>query len=70
MTNIFVNILIILEHRSHVAKCVFLGYHLTIESNILSSCVVALKSHFIYFVLEILSLKSFASKVRLYNSNF
>jgi hypothetical protein len=35
MTNIFINILILLEHRSQVVKCVFLGYHLTIESNIL-----------------------------------
>jgi hypothetical protein len=34
MTNIFVDILILLEHRFQVAKDVFLGYHLTIESNI------------------------------------
>jgi hypothetical protein len=37
MTNIFIDISIIfvLEHRSQVAKGVFLEYHLTIESNIL-----------------------------------
>jgi hypothetical protein len=34
MTNIFIDILILLEHRSQVAKGVFLRYHLTIESNI------------------------------------
>jgi hypothetical protein len=36
MTNIFIDIpiLLVLEHRSHVVKDVFLGYHLTIESNI------------------------------------
>jgi hypothetical protein len=34
MTNIFINISILLEHRSQVAKGVFLEYHLTIESNI------------------------------------
>jgi hypothetical protein len=34
MTNIFIDIPILLEHRSHVVKDVFLGYHLTIESNI------------------------------------
>jgi hypothetical protein len=34
MTNIFVDIPVLLEHRSKVVKCVFLGYHLTIESNI------------------------------------
>jgi hypothetical protein len=34
MTNIFIDIPILLEHRSQVAKGVFLGYHLTIESNI------------------------------------
>jgi hypothetical protein len=35
MTNIFINILILLKHRFQVAKDVFLEYHLTIESNIL-----------------------------------
>jgi hypothetical protein len=34
MTNIIIDILILLEHRSQVAKGVFLGYNLTIESNI------------------------------------
>jgi hypothetical protein len=34
MTDTFIDIPIILEHRSAIAKCVFLGYHLTIESNI------------------------------------
>jgi hypothetical protein len=34
MTNIFIDIAIILEHQSQVAKYVFLGYHLTIEFNI------------------------------------
>jgi hypothetical protein len=34
MTNIFIDISILLEHRSQVVKCVFLGYHLTIESSI------------------------------------
>jgi hypothetical protein len=34
MTNIFIDIPIFLEHRSQVAKGVFLEYHLTIESNI------------------------------------
>jgi hypothetical protein len=33
MTNI-IDIPIHLEHRLKVAKCIFLGYHLTIESNI------------------------------------
>jgi hypothetical protein len=32
--------------------------------------VVALKSHFMYSVLDLLSLKHFASKVHLHNSNF
>jgi hypothetical protein len=32
MTNIFIDIPILLEHRSQVAKGVFLGYHLTINS--------------------------------------
>jgi hypothetical protein len=70
MTNIFIDILILLEHRSQVVKGVFLGYHLTIESNTPSFCVVVLKSHFIYYVLFLLSLKYFASKVRLHNSIF
>jgi hypothetical protein len=34
MTNIFIYIPILLEHRSQVAKDVFLWYHLIIESNI------------------------------------
>jgi hypothetical protein len=34
MTNIFIDILILLEHQSQVAKDIFLVYHLTIESNI------------------------------------
>jgi hypothetical protein len=34
MTNIFIDIPILLEHQFQVAKDVFLGYHLTIESNI------------------------------------
>jgi hypothetical protein len=34
MTNIFIDIPILLEHQSQVVKGVFLGYHLTIESNI------------------------------------
>jgi hypothetical protein len=34
MTNIFIDVPILLEHCSEVAKGVFLGYHLTIESNI------------------------------------
>jgi hypothetical protein len=34
MTNIFIDIPILLEPRSQVAKGVFLGYHLTIEPNI------------------------------------
>jgi hypothetical protein len=34
MTNIFIDIPILLEHRSQIAKDVFLRYHLTIESNI------------------------------------
>jgi hypothetical protein len=70
MTNIFIDISILLTHRSQIAKCVFLGYHPTIESNIPCSCVVALKSHFMYSVLDLLSLKLFASKIRLHNSNF
>jgi hypothetical protein len=48
MTNIFIDILILLEHRSQVVKDVFLKYHLIIKSNIPSSCVVELKSHFVY----------------------
>jgi hypothetical protein len=35
MINIYVDIPILLEHRSQIEKYVFLGYHLTIESNIL-----------------------------------
>jgi hypothetical protein len=34
MTNVFINITILLEHQSQVAKGVFLEYHVTIESNI------------------------------------
>jgi hypothetical protein len=34
MTNIFIDIFILLEHRSQVEKGVFFVYHLTIESNI------------------------------------
>jgi hypothetical protein len=34
MSNIFIDIPILLEHRSQIAKGVFLWYHLTIESNI------------------------------------
>jgi hypothetical protein len=34
MTNIFMDIPILLEYRSQVEKDVFLMYHLTIESNI------------------------------------
>jgi hypothetical protein len=70
MTNIFIDIPILLEHQSQVANGVFLGYLLTIESNIPSSSVVALKSHFMYFILDLPSLKHFASKVHLHNSNF
>jgi hypothetical protein len=33
MTNIFINILILLKHQLQVVKYVFLIYHLTIESN-------------------------------------
>jgi hypothetical protein len=58
------------KHRSQLVKVVFLGYHLTNESNIASSCVVALKSHFKYSILDVLSLKPFDSKVLLHNSNF
>jgi hypothetical protein len=42
MPNIFINIPILLEHRSQVAKGVFLGYHLTIESNKLSEFILSL----------------------------
>jgi hypothetical protein len=34
MTNIFIDVPILLEHRSQIVKGVFLGYHLTIESSI------------------------------------
>jgi hypothetical protein len=34
MVNIFIDIPILLEHRSQVVKGVFLKYHLIIESNI------------------------------------
>jgi hypothetical protein len=54
ITNIFIDIPILLEHRSQVAKNVFLGYQLTTE----------------YSVLDLLSLKLFASKVCLHKSNF
>jgi hypothetical protein len=47
MTNIFIDIPILLKHQSQVVKCVFLGYHLTIKCNT-SSYVVALESHFMY----------------------
>jgi hypothetical protein len=46
MTNIFIDIPSLLKHRSQIVKCVFLEYLLTIKSNISSSYVVALKSHF------------------------
>jgi hypothetical protein len=59
-----------MDYQSQVLKGVFLGYHLTIKSNISSFYVVALKSYFTYFVLDLLSLKHFVFKVRLYNSNF
>jgi hypothetical protein len=70
MTKIFIDILILLEHRSQVAKGVFFGYYLTMSLTSPSFCVVALKSHFMYSLLDLLSLKPFASKVRLHNSNF
>jgi hypothetical protein len=34
MTNIFIDIPILLDDKSQVAKNIFLGYHLSIESNI------------------------------------
>jgi hypothetical protein len=34
MTDVFIYIPILLKHRSPIAKCVFLGYHLIIKSNI------------------------------------
>jgi hypothetical protein len=34
MTKIFIDISILLKHRSQVAKGIFFGYHLIIESNI------------------------------------
>jgi hypothetical protein len=34
MTNILINIPILLEHRSQVVRDVFIGYHMTIKSNI------------------------------------
>jgi hypothetical protein len=34
MTNIFINIPILLDHRSQVVKGIFLRYYLTIKSNI------------------------------------
>jgi hypothetical protein len=70
MTSIFIDILILLEHRSQVAKCVFLKYHLTIESNIPLYYMVALKLYFMYSILDLLNLNPFASKVHLHNSNF
>jgi hypothetical protein len=70
MTNIFIDISIILEHRSKVVKGVFVWYHLTIKSNIPYSCVVAHKLHFMYSILDLLNLKYFASKVHLHNFNF
>jgi hypothetical protein len=70
MTNIFIDTPILLKHRSQVTKYVFLKYHLTIESNIPSSYVVALKLYFMYSILDLLSLKFIVSKVRLHNSNF
>jgi hypothetical protein len=55
MANIFIDILILLEIQSQVAKCVFLKYHMIIESNIPPSYGVVLKSHIIYSILDLLS---------------
>jgi hypothetical protein len=70
MTNIFIDIPILLEHQSQVSKDVFLRCHLTIKSNIHSFYVVVLKLYFTYFVLDLLSLIHFSFKVHLHNSNF
>jgi hypothetical protein len=55
-----------------VAKSVLVELEKVPDSYVLtpSSCVVALKSHFMYSVLDLLRLKPFASKVRLHNFNF
>jgi hypothetical protein len=52
MTNIFIDIPILLEHRSQVAKGVFLRYHLTIESNIplLLHGSTEITLHVLYFI--------------------
>jgi hypothetical protein len=47
MTIIFIDISILLDHLCQEAKDVFLGYYLTIESNIPSSYMVVLKSHYV-----------------------
>jgi hypothetical protein len=69
MTNIFIYIPILLEHRPEVAKSVFLGYHLTIESNIsLLRGSTKITLHLLCFIPT--KPKTFASKVHLHNSNF
>jgi hypothetical protein len=70
MTNIFIDTPILLEHWFQVAKGVFLGYHLPIESNIpLLLCgSTEITLHVLYF--RPIKIKTFSSKVRLHNSHF
>jgi hypothetical protein len=69
MTNIFIDIPILLEHRSQVAKRVFFGYHLTIKSNIPLLCgSIEITLYVLYF--RPTKPKTFYSKVRLHNSKF
>jgi hypothetical protein len=58
MTNIFIDILILLEHRSQVVKDIFLRYHLTIESNI-SLLLCGTTEITLHVVLNLLSLNFF-----------
>jgi hypothetical protein len=70
MTNIFIDIPIIRSRASIPSSemCLFcITWLLSLTSP--SSYVVALKSHFMYSVLDLLCLKPFASKVHLHNSN-
>jgi hypothetical protein len=71
MTNISIDILIILEHQFQVVKCVFVEYHLIIESNILLLLCGSTE-----ITLHVLCFRPpkpktfFTSKVYLHNSNF
>jgi hypothetical protein len=70
MTNIFIDIPILLEHRSQIVKDVFLGYHLIIESNIPlllcgSTKITLLIFRFIHSKAKIFCLQNSSSQLQL-----